>query len=347
MSFFITKENAFGLDVSDYNLRLVQLAKKGKKNHIQIYNDISLPQACVVDGEIKNQKVFIEYFHKLIKTKIGAGALARNVACSLPDSKTFLKQITIDICEDSLIKDKINEILPQYLPIAIDEIYMDYQILKKNETSIDILIGASPKNIVDQYMEVIDLAGYIPAVLEVEAAAISRLLIEQGQEIDSQIIIDIGATRTGLFLYDENAVKFTISLPISGDKITQTISEALELDKDKAEKAKIVCGLDSKKCDGALLEIFSETIDELCSRIIGAIDHYKEDFNNSSNIKKITLCGGGANFLGIGNLLEQKLNIKVEIANPFFAIENKNMNYFTPQRSQSFITAIGLALRGI
>ncbi|MFA6421989.1 MAG: type IV pilus assembly protein PilM [Candidatus Buchananbacteria bacterium] len=346
MSFFVTNNNAFGLDISDGGLRLIQMCKKNKKVAIQLYNDINLPNDCVIEGEIKNQKVFLDHLNKLLKTHMGHGKISHEVICSLPESNTFLKQLTIEKCNEEEVKNKVEEVLPQHLPMAMEDLYLDCQIIKTDESTMDILIGASPKQIVDSYMEILDMAGLIPSILEIEAAAISRLVIEQNGGIQPQIIIDMGATRTGLLIYDENTVKFTVSLPVSGQKITELISQTLDLDKEKAEKAKLVCGLDSAKCQGALLEIFSETIDDLCVHIQSAMDFYKINFNNKK-IEKITLCGGGANFIGIDSLLQQKLNLKVEIANPFINIANPNKNYFTPQRSQSYIAAIGLGLRGI
>ena len=344
MSFFITSESAFGLDISDASLRFAQLSK-GKKPTLQLYNDIALPAGCIIDGEIKNQKIFLQYFNKLIKTRIGKGKLSHQIICSLPESNTFLKQLTIEKCDDPQIKDKIKEILPQHLPIAIDDLYLDYQILKKGGDGTDVLIGASPKLIVDSYIEALDKAGFIASVLEIEAAAISRVIIENNKGVCPQIVIDIGATRTGLFLYDNESIKFTVSLPISGNRITDLISKTLDLDVEKAEKAKIVCGLDPNKCHGALLEIFSETIDDLCKHISSAITFYDENFQDSKKIEKITLCGGGANFIGITNAIEQSLGIKTEVADPFINIHNPNPKYFTPQKTQSFIAAIGLGLR--
>lgn len=183
--------------------------------------------------------------------------------------------------------------------------------------------------------------------MEIEAAAIARLLIEPNNDQKAQIIIDIGANRTGLFLYDQQTIKFTVSLPISGNKITQLIVDTLNLDWNKAEQAKIVCGLDRKKCHGALLEIFSDTIDELIKHIHKAIEFYQEIDDSEQKIEKIILCGGGANFINIASVLKEKLNIPTVISYPWEKIINPQPKYFNPLKSQSFVTALGLAIRGL
>lgn len=347
MSWLKNDEPAFGFDISDQHLRLVQLCKKGKRILVRLHNDVRLPCGCVVDGEIRDRKVFLEHFNKLVRTRIGHGRLSREVVCSLPESKTFLKQISLDTADEEATEAKVREAIPLHFPLSADEVYFDWQVISKDDCSSQVLVGASPKAIVDSYMDAIEAAGFMPAALEVEAAAISRLLIESNGGQEPQIAIDIGATRTGLFLYDEGTVKFTISLPISGEKATQTIIRALDLDPEKAEKAKLVCGLDPDKCQGALLEVFSDIMDELCARITSAIDFYHDNFHNDRPISRITLCGGGANFIGIAQFLSHRLDIEVAIADPFAAIDNPDPKHFTPQQSQSYVTAMGLALKGL
>ena len=342
-----SKEKAFGLDISDTSLRLIQLEEKNKKLQVQAYNEISLPGGCICGGELSDRKTFLENFNKLTKTRLGHGKLSHEVVCSLPESKTFLKLIELPACAKEEIKDKVWEILPQHLPLAIDDMYLDWQIIDQDASYANILVGASSKPIVDSYIQAIDSAGFVPVALEIEAVAITRLLAESILDPESQIIIDIGANRTGLFLYDNGSIKFTVSLPVSGNRITKLIQETLDFDSEKAEKAKIVCGLDRDKCHGALLEIFSDTIDELASSIEKATDFYYNDFRNAKKVSKIILCGGGANMLGISQVLADKLKLKVEISNPWKNIINPNSSYFTPEKSQSFVTALGLGLRGI
>lgn len=367
MSFFETKEIAFGLDISDRCLRLVQLKKRGKKIIVQSYNEIKLPPQCIEEGEIKQPQALLDCLHKLIKTKHGRGKLSGEIVSVLPERKTFLKLIEVpkngdeeiqisqekknkkgDAIKNEIWEQKIKKILPEHIPVDIENTYFDWQLINEAGDYQTVLIGACPQGIIDSYIKVISQANLIPAVLEIEAAAIARTLIKEGEgDNGAQIVIDIGANRTGLFLYDHNVIKFTITLPVSGNQITQTIMETLDFDFEKAEQAKVVCGLDRNKCHGALLEIFSETIAELQTQITKAIDFYQSNFSQTNEIKKITLCGGGANFINIAEIIEEKTGIKTVNSNPWQKIKNPNPKYFTADKSQSFITAIGLALRGI
>lgn len=344
MSLLNTNENAFGLDISDRNLRLIQLKKKGKKFAIQLYNEIKLPPDCISGGEVKDAKIFLNSLNKLIKTKHGRGKLRDEVVSVLPEDKTFLKVINIPVVGKDKIKSTIAEVLPQHMPLNIEDIYFDWQIIQTTEQNQTVLIGASPKNIVDSYVQILSESNLMPTALEIESAAIARVLIDPADK-NPQIIIDIGANRTGLFLYDSGTIKFTVTLPISGNNITQLIADTLELDFEKAEKTKMLCGFDKTKCNGALLEILSETINELVTHINQAIDFYTNNFPANRPIEKIILCGGGASFKNITNVLQEKLKLPVIISNPWQNIINPNPHFFNPEKGQSFITAMGLAMR--
>lgn len=346
MSFFSTAEIAFGLDISDQSLRLVQLAKAGKRIKLQLYNEIKLPDGCLINGEIKQASIFADSLNKLMKTKLGHGELSREAIIALPETETFLKSLEIEADKTEELPDKIKAILPQSLPLELDDLYWDWQIASHSGNKYQVVIGASPKKIVEGYLEVFAETGIIPVVLEVEAAAIARLLVELNHEAVPQIFIDIGHSRTGLFLYD-GTIKFTVSLPISGRQINDTIAQSLDLTTEQSERAKIACGLDEKICEGAILELLAPTIEDLSKQILNAVNFYYENYSTPKEIKKIVLCGGGANTKNIANIIKQATDIETVISEPFKSIKNPNSSFFTAERSQSFVTTMGLGLRGL
>lgn len=71
---------------------------------------------------------------------------------------------------------------------------------------------------------------------------------------------------------------------------------------------------------------------------------------NGKGVEKILLCGGGANLKGFTDFLSQELKIPVEIGSPWINIlakSQKKAPQFSQEKSLSYTTALGLALRGI
>jgi type IV pilus assembly protein PilM len=337
-------KNIFGLDISDGALRLIHFKKRGKKIILSSYNDLAVSAGIITNGEIKQEEKLVQSIQQLIKTAKGRKIKAKNIITVLPESKTFIKVITVPFAEEKELSDSIKEEVKNHIPLSLEEIYLDWQILKKTQDSIKLLIGAAPKTIVDHYSAVLEKSGLTPYVFEIEAAAIIRSLIAKDDK-KTRVIIDFGAARTGLIIYDKQTIQFTVSLPVSGNKITETIAKTLKLDLKKAEKSKVVCGLDPQKCDGALLKILLKPIENLARQINKSITFYNSNFSKPNSVAEVILCGGGANFSKIDKVLSEKLNLPVKIGNPFTkAIQVKKLS-IPKNKALSYTTAVGLALR--
>ncbi|MFH1838491.1 MAG: type IV pilus assembly protein PilM [Candidatus Kuenenbacteria bacterium] len=372
---FFSSQPAFGLDISDLSLKLIQLRKF--KNQIKLHasNEISVPKGYIVSGVIKKPKEVIELIQKTIKTSLGNKILTSNVVASLPETKTFIKLIEISQTENKKLKEVIEQEISQHIPLAKEDMYFDWQIIKKiakkNEQKIQILIGAAPKNIVDSYTDILKKAGLVPQVFEIEACSIVRNLIQKKDD-NPQIILDLGASHSSLIIYNYGTIQFSISIHLSGEKITQQISSKLEITFEQAEKAKRICGFDGKKCKGITKEILSEYLFKLSEEIKKILIFYKTYFSFDGTFKKIILCGGGSNLIGLDAYLSDQLGIEVKREIPWIfksqCFNNKKTTlkslvsdfFFQPLFSKkikscpfsedkfaSYATVLGLALRGI
>ena len=368
-----------GLDISDLSLKLVQLNRVGSKIKIQALGKVSVPEGLIVEGEIKNEEEVADIIKKLIsKPKCGKVSSDMVVAC-LPETKTFIKLIEVEKTPNNLA-DVIETEIEKHVPLLIDEIYYDWQVIGEREDVQLVLIGAAPKKIVNQYTNLLDKAKLSVEALEIEPMSLCRSLLAEelpnfkGEFNKNYAIIDIGATRTSLVVYAKNTILFTVSMPISGEKITENIAASLEIEKEQAEKAKIICGLDEAKASGIINKVLAGMINDLNERVNEILEFYGNHFPQYGPISEILLCGGGANIKDIDKIISKFSFIKVaggdalvnlgEAKNKFIellsetysldvALPNNKKNKsesnlsITQDSSLTFATAIGLALRGI
>jgi len=365
-----------GLDISDLSLKLFQLNRFGKKIKIQAISRLDLPKGLIEGGVIKNQQEVLLAIKQLIaKPKYGRVSPTEIVAC-LPETKTFIKLIEVEKSPNDFEATLRSEMEKQ-IPFSFDEIYYDWQIISETSSSKQVLVGAGSKEIVNQYADLINKTGIPLSALEVESVPICRsLLAEEHYKFKTVSktnygIIDIGSQRTSMTIYSEKTLLFTMSIPLSGDKITEQIGKILKIDFKLAEKAKIICGLDEHKAQGIVRDILSDMINELINKIKEVIRYYQDHFPNRGPLNKILLCGGGANIENISRILSQALSIEVVPGNPLvnlneskekllptmtethqighneLATPDKKTLSITQDTSLIYTTAIGLALRGI
>lgn len=328
---FLSKTSTYplGLDISDLSLKLVQLNKVRDKIKIQALGKLNLPKGIITKGEIKDKPELIKAIKKIVSNPTFGKTSSEEVIVCLPESKTFIKLIEIQKSPNALA-DIIGSEIEKHVPLAIGEIYYDWQIIKDSVDKYSVLIGAAPKEIVNQYTAMLDEAKLSPVALEIEPVAIARCLLkEEAPNLKSGIsekkikagaslnygLIDIGADHTCMIFYSANTILFTASMPISGEKITTKISESLAITRDQAEKAKIICGMDEAKAAGVIKEILADTIKNLIIKIKEALEHYENYFSQCGPLNQILLSGGGANITNLTNIIAQELTIEVQLAN--------------------------------
>lgn len=380
MSFF-TKSSKYpvGLDISDYSLKLIQLNKKGRDAiDIQAISRVELPKGVIENGEILSQEKLIESIKTLFIEPKKGKITSREVVVCLPETKTYLKLIKIEKSPNQ-INQIIESEIEKNIPIPINEIYYDWQIVESGKQFDSVLVGACSRKIVNQYIDSLKKAKLSILGLEIEAIAISRSLLKEEsiktrkpEKQNNYLIIDIGKKRTSMFVYSKNTILFTQSLPLSGELITSKIAKSLEIEEDQAEKAKIICGLDKTKAKGIIRNILSDTIDNIVEKIDDSLSYFNTHFSDRGPIDQILICGGGSNIKNIANYIEESvsiksengdsmtnLNIKSADINDFFIESYKIKSDFSNDTSDSksisitqdnkltYTTAIGLALRNI
>jgi Tfp pilus assembly PilM family ATPase len=210
-----------------------------------------------------------------------------------------------------------------------------------------LLLGAAPKNLVDSYTLMLERAGLAPIALDIEAMAIAQAIVPEEERAggDAVGLLDIGATRSSLVIYDNGGVQMSISIPISGIEITKIISEALNVPMEDAELLKRECGLDANRCEDKMWKILLPLIDDMTAKIRNALRFYKIGFPMGKKIEKLYLCGGGAQFREIDTVLSRKLTIKVRRGDAMANISPKLPRDFGRDAALQYTTAIGLGLR--
>lgn len=361
MKFLSLKTEAFGLDISDLSLKIIKLKRNGKCLRLASFGEAEIKPGIIKEGEIKDE----ESLAKIIKdttSKIKGEKLKTNyVVASLPEEKAFLQVIQMPKMKKEEIKKAVLFEAENYIPMPIDEVYLDSQIiipLRDHLNHIDVLIAGVPKKIVDSYVSCFKKAGLIIKSFEIESQAVSRALIKKEISPSPVLLVDIGATRTSLIVFSGRSLRFTSSIPLSSKIFTATISKALKVDIKEAEKLKIKYGVqvDSKKTAKKVFEAMVPGLTDLVEQIRKYLNYYQTHAAHEhlclkgKEVKKIFLCGGGSNLRGLADFLSSELLLPVELGNSWINILPKPLKEVPEisfKKSLGYTTALGLALRGV
>jgi len=347
---------AFGLDIGDLSIKLIQLKRKhppGKPVEyiIKEMRSIALPPGYIVNGEIQQPEMVRKKILQLLgkEGKKYPPIKTPWVVADLPEPQTFLKTIAIETEPDNLTEEDVTYQARKHLPFDLNEAYIDWQIVnkEKNEQISKIIIGAVPKVIADSYTYLLESANLQPIALEIEAVAIARSLITANKDYigEARAILDLGATRSSLVIYDHDTIQFSSNINFSGELITTALTQKLEIDYDVAEKLKIDNGLKYIKEKPNYLKILTALTDNLIKELKIAINFYEAHFPNPNPITRITLTGGVANLSGLASTLSRKLKISAHPGNTWKNLSNKPIDEKFKKIGMTYSSAVGLALR--
>lgn len=353
---------SFGLDFSDLSLKIIKLKKKGKFLSLASWGEVKIKPGIIEEGEIKNETALVEIIKEGLNKIEGEKLKIRNVVVSLPEKKAFLQVIQMPKMKEEELKTAVLFEAENYIPLPVEKVYLDFQLVPPvhdHLDHLDILIAALPKKTVDPYLSCLKKVGLLPQVLEVESQSISRALIKNGVSPFPLFIIDFGKSRTSFIIFSGYSLRFTSSIPISSQKLTETISRTLGVSLAGAEKLKLKYGLQppketikNKKISEAMTPILTDLVKQIKKYINYYHTHSSHEHLSSDGegIKKILLCGRGANLKGLTDFISSELEIPVELGNPWINIlpePLKEVPELPFKESLGYTSALGLALRGV
>lgn len=346
---------AFGLDLSDQSLKLIELKREGSELRLANFYDAALEEGVIIKGRIVKEDVLVAAIREsLIRARKGKIKTRFAVAC-IPELESFVRVIKLPSLPEEELAQAVRFESEQHIPLSGEEVYLDWQkIGQEPEGNLEVLVAASPKKLVDSYVSVLAKANLIPMVVEIESAATVRSVIRSEDKL-CYLVVDIGRARTSLIIYDQGTLQFTSSVEPFGGSFTEKISKDLNLNLEEAEKFKKLYGLirqdkrQNKKVRESLLPVVLKLADEINI----AKKFYEDHFPAGQKFSKIILCGGGAKLAGLVPELKIILKEEVMLANPWVNVINQKDKYLPEinrkdsKDSLGYTTAIGLALRGV
>jgi len=372
LEFLTLKPKAFGLDISDLSLKIVELKKKRGVPSLSSFGEENIRPGIIKKGEIEKEDDLVEIIKAAMDKVQGKRIKTKYVVTSLPEEKAFFQVIQMPKIPPEDLKSAVIYEAENYIPLPIESVYLDFQVIPPLHNHLghfDVLIAAMPKQTIDSYVSSLKKAGLEPIALEIESLAIIRALIKNETTTAPVLLIDFGATRTSFIIFSGHSLRFTSSIAVSSEHFTEIISKTLGVDFIEAKKLKIKYGLEEKiklkiksegsnikKERGKIFEALIPVLVDLIQQIKKHLYYYQTHATHEhlppgeNRVSKILLCGGGANLKGLPEFLSSELKLPVELGNPWINILSKgqkNISKFPQKETLRYATALGLALRGI
>lgn len=344
-----------GIDISD---RSIKIAEVVGRRHPQLKSVCwsALSPTIMRRGVIQDVAAATTALREAF-TKCSPQPIEGNVVvASIPETQSFVRVLEIPAMPDHEVDEAVQWAVRQHIPFDLDRVYLDWQAVAGTGFDVrrrHVLVGAVQRDVVDPLLQVFDGVGLKVAAFELEAQAIVRsILPSDAQDVRGVLMIDLGATSTNVIFFDQGVIRFTTSVQLGGDDLTQQLSHSLSLQPGMAAEQKALVGVSGQQDQQAqVVAALRQGMLELLSRVQRVVKEMQAQFSQEDRpVKAIMLSGGSANLPGIIAVFAEVFpGVPIEMGNPFININSNDKRPvpLSPADSSHFVTAVGLALRQV
>lgn len=333
-----------GIDIGSASIKVVELAPTGK-NKWKLMAAAAMPS--IAGGIMGNQNNIPMISQALVKLIKESGAKSRRVVAALPEEQVSSHVVEMPVMSEDEARQALQWQVEQYIPIPADKASWSYQIIRKDAAngSMEVMLVAAAKNLVNTYMQVLEKAGLEVIALETELMATARAIIPA--EVTLSLIVDVGSKSTDLGIVSNGQMMFSRTIPTAGDAFTRSIETAVGLTTAQAEQYKNTYGFDQSKLEGKIFTAMKPVLAVIAGEIKKTTEFYISK-HPGETLKAVFLSGGISTLPEISAVLSGMVGTEVAIANPFFKIALDNQQAKALAGDGPFYSvAVGLAERDI
>jgi type IV pilus assembly protein PilM len=308
---FYTDKPLFGLDIGHGSIKVMQLSSNGKQTTIDGYGTIKFDISAIENGVIVKPNVLADALHELHHKKLAGQITARRVAMAIPTYRAFSRSIQLPKLSPAELLGAVQLEIEQYVPIPVQDLYLDYTITGEDAQNYQLFVVAVPKKIVDSYVSLINAIGLEVVLIEPTMAACARFFAKSDSHSNlASVLIDFGSKTADISIFNKTILA-TSTAPAGGLVFTEAIRDCLKVTLEEAGDIKTRHGLDLSKYQKKVQAALEPPLQMLVGEMRRMLRYYDERYGSKDGISQIVVMGGGSNMPSLSNYLTDNLKIPV------------------------------------
>jgi type IV pilus assembly protein PilM len=273
---------------------------------------------------------------------IGAIALERTTTRSLrvPRHELDDMQGTIARDADELFGAEAEQYAAQWLQVG--------ERIERGEHRTEILCCYAPQAAIRENLACFAELGLAASALDLDACAMARPFARRGE--GALALLELGAQSARVCLLREGEPVLVRVLSTGGEALLARLRERLHLDRRALEELAAESTAAPERAE-ELERAFGSALDAPLEALAAGLSEclrYAAASGAGRGVERVLLVGGAAEIPGFAPLLGARLQLPVEVGDPFRAIGATGGLPQSLRRGRStYATALGLALRGL
>ncbi len=331
------KEEAVGLDIGSYSIKIISMARESGENTLTAYNIKKIPSGTT---ELDLERLVKEAFDE-----IDLHPETVNLSISGPD--VLVRFIDLPKMTREQLEGALSFEAEKYIPFNINEVVLDFLILgdAPEAGQMRVLLAAARRQPIEERVSMAERLGMAVNIMDIGPFAMFNAFTGSNPpaEDECNAFLDIGHSRTDVLISTGGLPHFMRQIQIAGKDVTHAICRNLSVSPEKGEEYKMGIGQADRE---AVAQATEQVLDGLIKETQLSFNYFDNRYNKAvSGI----YCSGGMTYQeGVIDYLSKGLGIRVKKWNPAEGIkisENLSKEDIDSVASQLAV-GIGLALRG-
>ncbi|MGA8681512.1 MAG: type IV pilus assembly protein PilM [Acidimicrobiales bacterium] len=334
-----------GVEISNSAVRIAEVNLGGRRPKLVNLGQVRLPPRAVVDGAIADVPAVVAAIQRCLSE---GNFAAKDVHLGIAGLRAITRELDMPHVPDSELDSAVRLQALDVIPFPVEKTVMSARPLEEltgpDGTPIRrVLLAAAHRDLVDPLLDAVQAAGLNPISIDLTSTALIRALYDPSASMGGpEAIVAIGAGLTTVIVHEEGVPHFVRTIAEGGDTITAAIAGALDLPIDDAEATKRNLDQSGPHIRAAATAA-NEAATSLIAEIRSSIEYYST-LPGRSEIRRVTLTGGGSRLSGLLERLQQNLRAQVVRGSALSRIETTLKPEEIANRDPLCAVVIGLAL---
>lgn len=314
-----------GLDIGTSAVRaaVLQGGKKGAPV-LRKYGEVGLPKGAVEGGEIVDPAVVADAVSRLWKS---SKLPKKGVVMGLANQRIIVRRVEVPDMSDEALRASLPQHVGEHIPMATEDAVLDFVPLEDipggegEEARRAILVVAAQREMVDQFLGVVESAGVRVDAVDLQAFALVRSVFGARIPLGDapQAVVSLGAGMTQVIVTKDGTLRFLRLIPIGGNDMTRALSTGLGIAPEEAEEIKRRVGVHadpgagfgaSSNPDDRARDILTEQAAQLIEEIRGTLEFYNSSSADAA-VGELMISGNAARLPHLATRMGMALDMPV------------------------------------
>lgn len=324
------KDRVIGVDIGSALIKVLELEPDGDKWRVARAVLHPTPPDTVHDGIVTDVQAVSSAVRDTIR---GADIHASGAVAAVSGSQVLVRLVELPRMSESVLRKTIRFEAAKYISANVDDSLVEFEVLDRDPGNgqMQVMLVAAARELVASRVAVLENAGLEPLVVDIEAFALMRSLVEHSTDSNllSQTValLDMGASHTDLNIVSGGRFVLTRNIPIAGSSLTMAIKSLAGCDEISAEALKKririgpVAQEDAEPMDENLvraIRAIQPLLDELLREIRRSLHYYQSQFPEGTpeaTVSRLLLTGGTSRMPGLPEYVSARLNVQADVMN--------------------------------